>query len=225
MTTTGQGILEGPDSSGKGLPDSGKTARTFPNLLQVLEYLRKAGWKISQPGIYKHRHEGKIVARKDGTFGQVAVEKYARTFLRRADGSRAGQEVQEQQQRKAAEETRKISAQADLAELKAKALQGALVPRESRDSELAAKAAIFRTDGENWIHAEASGIIDVCRGDQTYLPDVIAHMLAGLESWLARYVADMDFIPPSVSATDRALNRALADATDTDPDFDEEADE
>ena len=78
----------------------GMSADRFDNLHAVLAYLQGDGWKIKKSNLYAHRKNGKIIPDTDGTFARAAVDKYARTFLRKIDTGKRVTEASDELQRK-----------------------------------------------------------------------------------------------------------------------------
>jgi hypothetical protein len=159
-------------------------------LLAVLAHLTAEGWKISQSLIYKHKGQGKIRPGKDGTYTPKSIEKYASHFLRRLDGTGSGQvdpELGLAQKEKVTAEARKSMAQAEHWEIRTKVLSSQYVPRDDLERELAARAAIFKSDGENFFRAEAPRMVEVAHGDPLRIPDVMDFCLTRFEEWLGRY--------------------------------------
>ena len=137
---------------------------SYPNALHAWQYLVDQGWKISMGRFYQHRDQKKIKAGKDGRFHEKALIKYARQYLKKKDGSSAEDESDQKYQAKIDAETRKLKAQADHWEIKAKALSGQFVEKSWFERELAARAAVFRSDVENFIRSEAQAMISTMGG-------------------------------------------------------------
>ena len=179
--------------------DSGHS-ETLKNILEVVEYLKAAGWKVSKSAVYRHRDQGKVGPQADGGFSVVDVERYARDWLKRLDGSggRSKNDVEpvEQREKKAAE-ARKVAAQAEHWEIKTKILRGEYVERVVFERALARRAAVFKSDIENFIRNYAGEMIALAAGDATRTPDVIEFWLSESEKWLARYAEDMEFELPA----------------------------
>jgi hypothetical protein len=157
------------------------------NIPAVIAHLDAAGWKISKSAAYKHKKEGRLRPGADGWFSVKAVEKYARQWLEKKDGSAGQVSVEELAEQKAAAELEKIRAQARHWDTKTKIELGQYVPREEWDRELAARARVFKSDIENFIRSEASELIRMVDGDPDKAPDLIDYYLRQAEAWLDRY--------------------------------------
>ena len=184
---------------------------TFKSLHAVVQYLEKMGYKIKKSSIYNHQTAGKIRPTKEGHYLLADVEKYAQTHLKLTDGTPSGKQLFDTVQKERAEaEAREKTARARHWELKAGALEGKLVPRDMLENELAARAAIFRADGENFFRGQASAITNIVSGDETKIPDLVAFCLDALEEWLARYLMREEF-KVDASAYERIFEQADKD--------------
>ncbi|HBJ74410.1 MAG TPA: hypothetical protein DDY86_02545 [Syntrophaceae bacterium] len=197
------------------------TAQTFPNILAVVDYLRAYGWKVGKSIAYQHRNDGKIKPREDGIFYQKDVDKYARTFLRRHDtGMTISAEYESVQQEKSRAEADKLKAQAEHWQIKTAIARGLYVEKDQFERELARRAAVFKADIENFIRAQAVGIISLVSGDGTKAPDLIEHMLDQAESWLNRYSSTEEFTVPLPQPTTMSDDDEGIEDDDDDDDYD-----
>jgi hypothetical protein len=169
--------------------------QTLPNVLAVVDYLSKHGWKVSKSTVYEHKKQGLIRPDKSGMFRISAVDKYASANLERLDGSGQDQLSRLQLEEKQAE-IRRAKAQADIAEAKAKAVSGKYVEKEALHHELAMRASVFKGDLENFIHSRAGEIISLVEGNTEKIPDLITFVLAEYEKLLDRYAGEGEFRVP-----------------------------
>lgn len=79
--------------------NGGASADRFDNLHAVLAYLQGDGWKIKKSNLYAHRKHGKIFPDTDGTFARAAVDRYARTFLKKIETGKRVTEASDELQR------------------------------------------------------------------------------------------------------------------------------
>lgn len=174
-----------------------KADQTYPNALSAWEFLVAQGWKISRGRFYQHRDEKKVRPSREGKYIQKDLIKYAKRYLKKMDGSGVSSEETEQlQQAKIDAETRKLKAQAEHWEVKAKALSGQYVEKSWFERELAARASVFRSDIENFFRSEASAIVSMTGGDPARTPDLTDFMMGRVEEWLARYSEGRKFEAP-----------------------------
>lgn len=196
---------------------------TFPNILAVADYLKTRGWKIQKSSAYEHARQGKIRPQSDGTFNVKAVEKYARTFLKRYDGQKISGRLEGIQEERFQSETRKAKAQAEYCEMKTNILAGSYVEREAFEHALAQRAAIFRNDIETFFRGSASDIIHMVGGNPGKIPDLIKFMLENANDWLSRYAAEGEIRPmksfPEIPGP--GTDEADKQDEDIDPDGDE----
>lgn len=175
-------------------PDADDEER-FPNLLRVLEYLKAQGWKIGKSALYQHRREGRIRQEADGTFARKAVDRYARTFLKRLDGSgRKEDEIEALQRAKLKAEKEKTEAQARHWELRTKIERGYYVKRSEVETALAARALVLRSGYEDFVRAEADQVVRLVEGNPERAPDLVRYLLEAGEAWFDQYAEDREFV-------------------------------
>ncbi len=181
------------------MSDSIAVVDTLKNIPEVVTYLKDAGWKVTKSTVYRHRDQGRIGPQPNGLYLMVDVERYAHDFLKRADvsGGSRSKVVQVEQREKKAAEARKVSAQADHWEIKTKILRGEYVERAVFERALARRAAVFKSDIENFIRNYAGEMIALVGGDATRAPDLIESWLEKSEQWLARYAEEREFELPA----------------------------
>jgi len=177
----------------------GDSGATLPNVLAIVEYLSARGWKVKKSAVYQHHKDKKIMPQKDGAFRIADVEKYATAFLKRLDGVKTDL-LDTIQKEKSRAEADKLTAQAKHWKIKTEILQGRYVEKDAFELELARRAAVFRSDIENFIRAQAMGIISLVGGDDTKAPDLIDFMLDQAEGWLDRYSGEKEFTVPVLPA-------------------------
>ena len=178
--------------------------RTFPNLLAVIDYLQEKNWKIGKSRAYEHHKEGKIQPETNGTYRLSHVEKYAATHLKRADGKTASNELEKYATEKARIELENEKEKLEQIRHKNKLAAGAYVPREMFEQELAKRAAVFKSDIENYIRGGAEKIIALVEGNPMKTPALIEHQLDTAADWLNRYSRDKEIKPMEPAAVTRA---------------------
>lgn len=186
--------------------------RTFPNLLSVIDYLKINKWKIAKSRAYEHHKEGKIKQQENGTFRLSDVEKYAATYLTMSNGKTAASVLEKYAAEKAQVELEKEKAKLEQIQHKNKMAAGLFVPRAAFEQELAKRAAVFKSDVENFIRGGAEKTIALVAGDPAKAPALIEHQLDAAADWLNRYSGDKEFKVPAPEAA------AAAAALQDDPD-------
>lgn len=189
--------------------------KTFTGIPAVVEYLHSQGWKISLRTGYNHRDKRILLPRKDGKYYQSDIDRYAQTgVLPRLDGIK--QEIID------SEIERKKRADADISEyearikrIKAEAIEGKYVERQFFEDALAKRAAVFKSDIENFIRVQAEKIIKLVEGNPIKTPELIEHYLDVAADWLNRYASDKEIkamVPAVTSAV--PLDIAVDDPDD-----------
>jgi hypothetical protein len=195
--------------------NSKEEKNTFANVLRVLDYLTGNNWKVSRALIYEHKKDKLLRPREDGLFHLADVKKYAANFLHRIDGS-GGSDSDRIANEKAQAELDKTKEQLERLRWKRKMEAGAFVPREAFEQELAKRAAVFKSDGENFIRAGAEKIIALVGGDPAKAPALIEYQLDAEADRLNRYSGDKEFkVPAPIVAA------AAAELQDTEDEEDE----
>jgi hypothetical protein len=172
-----------------------KAGETLPNVLAVSKYLDSLGYKATTSTIYRHRDVGKISPQSDGLFNTNTVEQYAAVFLKKKDAARISPTADATD--KDVSTARKMAAQAEHWEIKTSILRGEYVERAAFERGLARRAAIFKSDIENFIRNNSGEMIALVAGDATRAPDVIDFWLNESEKWLARYSENQEFELPA----------------------------
>jgi hypothetical protein len=189
--------------------------RTFPNLLAVIDYLKINNWKIGKSRAYEHQKEGKIKSQANGAYRLSDVEKYAATHLTRSDGKTASGSLEKFAEEKAQAELDKTKEQLEHLRLKNKLARGMFVPREAFEQELAKRAAVIKSDVENFIRGGAEKSIAIVGGDPAKAPALIEHQLDAAWDWLNRYAGEKEFkVPAPVAAAAAAALQDTEDAED-----------
>jgi hypothetical protein len=193
------------------------TPPSLPSQTAVVSYLKAQGYRTSNATIHRYYSRGLLKSEADGSFIIAKVEAFAQERLKRRDGSQKGV-VDEAYKLRIAEETRKLSAQADHWEIRAKEAKGDLVSRSFAHDEIAAREIVFKSDLTNWIYTGTPAECTLFEGNQDKIPDVIAHKLTALDRILGRFVGDREYtveLPPPKPEP--------AHATDLEAEFEEEA--
>jgi hypothetical protein len=185
---------------------SAKQEITFSTVLAVVDYLKESKYKVAKSTVYNHKKEQELRPREDGLFYLSDVKKYAAHCLSRIDGS-SGSDADRMAAEKAQVELDKEKEKLKQIQHKNKLLDGAYVPREAFEQELAKRAIVFKSDIENFIRAGAEFLIALVGGDPAKAPALIEHQLDAAADWLDRYAGDKEFkVPvPATMAADAAL--------------------
>lgn len=168
-------------------------------LKDIVEYLQSMGYKIGKSSVDNHIKQGKLTRLEDGTFSARDVEKYAATFIKNRTTPPSDAATGESQMDIARAEYDKLCKENELLDIKIAERNGALVPRSHFEHEIAARAQILRLDAESFARGNAQAIIALVKGDETMTAELVAFLLAEVETWFARYT-DQEYQAQSIPA-------------------------
>jgi hypothetical protein len=174
------------------------TRPALPSQTAVVSYLKNQGYRASGATINRHYLSGLLKAEDDGSFIIAKVDAFALEHLKRRDGSQKGA-VDDAYKLRITEETRKLHAQADHWEIRAKEAAGDLVLKSFALDEIAAREIVFKSDLTNQIYTSTPVECAVFEGNPDKIPDVIALRLAALDRILGRFTGDREYtveLPP-----------------------------
>ena len=204
-----------PDQTAPKKPEK-EAPDKFESVLKVEKHLTEEGWKVKKSALYNAVKAHKLIPDARGHFTQAEVDRYALANLKKADGSIPKEQLSEADKiaMEAADARRRRElAQAAILESKLATLQGSLVPRYLFETELAARAVVFRSDGENFFRSQAAVIVNVVSGDPAKIPDLVAFCLEAYEQQLARYLQEEEF-KVDASVYERIFEKAGKDEQD-----------
>lgn len=169
---------------------------TFKNVKEVLEYLQENYNGVKQSTVYYHKKKGLLNADENGFYFLEDVQQYGDSQFAKKFANDAEADNIEQKDKAA---TEKLAAQAEHWVIKTKILRGEYIERAAFDRALARRAAVFKSDIENFIRTRSPEVIHICKGNDNYLPDVTDFLLDAAETWLDRYAEPDEFeIPQAV---------------------------
>lgn len=167
---------------------------SFQNVLAVVDYLSMRGWRIKKSAVYAHVKQGKLRPEADGSFRARAVEKYARSFLKKiGEGPTFAAGLDKLQERRLKAEAEKLEAQASHWTIKAKVEAGLYAEKATFERELAWRAIVFRQGLQNFIYGQTPEMIRRAEGSLALVPDVTEFLLGRLDEWLAVYSEPGEF--------------------------------
>jgi hypothetical protein len=171
--------------------------RVYENRLAALEALRREGWKVGKSKLYKDCKDGLLKVQPDGSVLESELERYIRRArlerLENMGEDKVAEDIRLRKEKAAAE---REEYQARIAAVKAAAAEGQYVLRDQVEHQLGARAAVFKSDGQNWIQSHAGEMVATVDGDPTKTADLVEMMLKGLEAWLDRYSQPLEFTVP-----------------------------
>lgn len=174
-----------------------RSDRVYENRLAALEALRREGWKVGKSKLYKDCKDGLLKVQPDGSVLESELERYIRRArLERLDNMGEDKVAENIRLRKEKAAAEREEYQARIAAVKAAAAEGQYVLRDQVEHQLGARAAVFKSDGQNWIQSHAGEMVATVDGDPTKTADLVEMMLKGLEAWLDRYSQPLEFTVP-----------------------------
>ncbi len=166
----------------------------FKNRLDVWNYLEAEGWLVSKSGFYTHCKEGKLRPNTAGEYESKAIDKYAKTYLRRKDtGKKVSVQQEQLQEQKLKAEIKRLTAQAAKAEHELLIAEGKYIPREDVDLELVGRAIVLDSVLSNWIQTVAPDWIDLVKGDVKKISELIDSALAGKDAALNEFASKREY--------------------------------
>jgi len=168
---------------------------SFPNIKAVMAHLKSTGWKVSQASVYQHANDGKIRPGKDGLYHAKDVKRYARAFLKLIDpGKPVNIDLENYQEGRTNAEVGKMEAQGQLWKLKTLIESGAYIPRSDYESRLVDRAIIFKSDIENFCQGKAGDIVQICRGNDRRIPELMEYLTDRFINWMDMIVKPKEIL-------------------------------
>lgn len=167
-------------------------------VLDVVTYLQSKGYKCGKSVVYNHVNSGKL-SKKDGEFKARDVDKYAALNLKLESGPSPSVQgdIEELQRVRIESDARKSQAQAIHWEMKTGIMAGQLIDKELFYGEMSARAAILKSDFENFVRSYATNMANVVDGDLTKVPDLIELMLEQVEVFFGKYAQEKVWTVPA----------------------------
>jgi hypothetical protein len=180
----------------KSIPsDEDQPQEELKNPISILSYLRDHQYKISRAGVYRAVSQGKIRPKKTGHFSPKDVDKFARMYLKKLDGSTHAMADEENlavfedlQHQKLEAEVKKAQAQAEHWQKRNMDLDAEVETRVGQS--LASRLIILKTDLRNFSHAHSPIIISLVAGDPQKTVDLITYLNDNFDIHLSRYAGD-----------------------------------
>jgi hypothetical protein len=169
-------------------------AEQFSTLAEVLDYLQATGWRATKATLYRHKDEGKILPRHDGSYHRRDVEKYARTFLKQqATGKRIQERVDELQRKKLEKELQSLDLEISRKTFALEREQERYIPKGLMDIELAGRAGILEAGLKYWIQFHAADWIRLSEGNIKKVGELIQFMNHGIDEHINEYASVREY--------------------------------
>ena len=155
--------------------------------IDVHRYVNAQGYRVSRSTVYGHIERGVLGRHKGGGFDRETVDLYAAQHLKQVNGKTAPREASDLQHKLLEADLQKKRAQALHWETKARIERDLYIEKAQYNSDLAARAALFKSDLENLARSKAAGIVELVKGDSRYVPDLIEMLIREFERITGRY--------------------------------------
>lgn len=166
--------------------------QTFRTQLDAVAWLQASGYRVSKSLFNQHFKKGLIARNGAGLFEVAALLGYAAVHLTPTA------RIEDAQARAAVVD--RLDADADWRAVKAARERiklgkesGQLMPVREHEDELVARAVFFRAEIEGFIHRAGARIIDVVRGDQDRLQDLILWWDESTADWMDAWTKEREF--------------------------------
>lgn len=177
------------ENQATGTADGGGADR-LATLAEVLEHLKDGGWKVTKTSLYRHAKEGKLVPEPGGAYSVKAVNKYARTFLKRqSTGKRVSEEVDGLQRQKLEKEMKLLDLDIQRKERMEAKESGSLVPAGEVEIALATWAGIVDAGLTHWIKSQAASWVRLVGGDMARVGELVTQMTREKDDHISSYTS------------------------------------
>lgn len=157
----------------------------FHSLMEVLQYLKQEGWKISRSKLYEKAYL--LKKQPDGTYLKKDVDNFARIHLKMLDGS----DIEAGALRKLEAEIRKLTAEAEKREIEVARLRGELVSKHEVEQQLAARAIFLKDRLRNFFHGQVPAIVEMVKEGKE-VNEIIDYINNELEDMFDYYSKPME---------------------------------
>lgn len=147
-------------------PAPAQEAAHFESVEAVLEHLKAAGRKCSQPKLYKDLKENKLQRLSCGGFSLKAVSVYAKNWTQPLPGQH-GDDQDKLRDRLLEEQIRDRGARARMAEMELAEREGKLISREEADQQMAMAVTVLKSGLKSFIGGNVLEIVHAAAGDPT----------------------------------------------------------
>ena len=164
------------------------------NRADVLRFLKKQQWQVTDRTFYRHCKDGKVRKNRNGFYTSRMVKKYAETWLTRPSGKTVQQEGEDLLAEKTREEIERIRVDREHRRFKFEVEQKLYLPRADVEAELAGRAIVLDNGLTYLIQANANELIALVGGDQTRSGELVAFLVEKKDRLMNEYAAMGDFV-------------------------------
>ena len=169
-------------------------ATAFTNKKAVHEYLQDQGWKIGQTQFYKHCKDNLLRPSSDGKYTKKAVDRYAKTWLKKiATGKKVNEHLDQLQEEKLAADLRTAKFKMEEAEFNLGIRKKKFIPREDFELAIVGRAVAFMAHLNHTVQSDSADWIDLVEGNQARAPELVQAITRAIEQRMGDFAADAEF--------------------------------
>jgi hypothetical protein len=158
--------------------------QTFKNIREVAKHLAEQGYKETERTIYNRKVE--LGKKKDGVYTLIQVNRFARDWCTKKDAYDS--KLDEDRSRdKSKAETRKLEAQASLAEFELNIKQGKYILREELYLEMASRAAVLQTFLKGMAQSRAGELVALVEGNERKTGELVRELTNEIDKALNEF--------------------------------------
>lgn len=174
-------------------PDKKDSDSTFPTLAAACDYLKRHGRKCKKSKLDKDTKLGLIARSSDGSYTQLALEKYGEAHCMPLSGVNAEEAEDYWLKRKRRADAIEAEQKAKQRELQVAQLERRLADVDTLWSAWAASAIILKSAFENWAHEVAERLVELVGGNDAKIPDAVILMVEEAEIFFDAYAEKRQF--------------------------------
>jgi hypothetical protein len=164
--------------------------QTFKNIREVAKHLAEQGYKETERTIYNRKVE--LGKKKDGVYTLIQVNRFARDWCTKKDAYDS--KLDEDRSRdKSKAETRKLEAQAKMAEFDLEVKQGKYILSEEVDRQLIGKAVVLESLIKGGIQSGASELVALVVGDEKKTGELLRYLMEVVDGAFNEYASGIVF--------------------------------
>jgi len=166
--------------------------RLFNNPLEVLDYLKDEGWKVSKSSIYAHVKKGMLRPDAGQKFSTNAVLNYAKTHLV-TEKTRQKLKAEELQSKKTEKELEKLEEEIKHKRFKRQIEEGKYIFKDDFYHELSARGVVLETDFKGMIQTRAGEFVELVEGNEKKTGDLVRELLSEVDRVLNTFATTKEF--------------------------------
>lgn len=162
---------------------------SFKNLVEVLKYLEKSGYKIKKTKLYADSKKGLIKVQHNNSVTMSDVKLYSGTLSKVDNDGKVIDVVTN----KAEKEVEKIEVQVEQLKFSLAKDKGKYIKKSKFDQELSARAAVLETGIKHMFQSNVSEWVALVTGDPLKANTLIDRMNLDYDSYINEYASKRSF--------------------------------